>query len=217
MTMATTGDMRSVLVGPHRLPGSLVCLQNALGLVVFAHGNGSSRLSARSRVVASALHRYRLDTLLFDLLTPDEAQDHQKTLDIPLLTTRLDDALRWARDEFGPTRMGLFGASTGAAAAICAAARLPARVTAIVLRGGRPDLAGAALKQVLAPTLLIVGGLDAEVLRLNREAMRLMPGETRLEVVPGATHLFAEAGAIETVAHLAGSWFESRMRAEPRA
>lgn len=213
--MATMEETRSVLVGPERLPGSLVGLRNALGLVILAHGDGASRFSARSRRVASVLHGYRLDTLLFDLLTPDEAEDRERAFDIPVLSTRLGDALGWARDELGPVRMGVFGASTGAAAAVCAAARTPALVTAVVSRGGRPDLAGAALTQVLAPTLLIVGGLDAEVLRLNREAMRLMPGETRLEVVPGATHLFAEAGAIETVAHLAGSWFESRMRALP--
>lgn len=215
--MATTIEARPVAVGRAGLPGELVWTPQAPGLVIFAHGSGSSRLSPRNRLVAEIMHGYRLGTLLFDLLTPAEAGERRNTFDIPLLGQRLGDALDWARDELGPVRVGLFGASTGAAAALSAAATHPGPVAAVVSRGGRPDLAMDELPRVRAPTLLIVGGLDADVLRLNRHALRAMQCQTRLEVVPGATHLFEEPGALETVAHLAGSWFETHLRARPRA
>ena len=210
--MTTTVEVRQVRVGGGQLPGELVWAPQAAGLVIFAHGSGSSRRSPRNRLVADIMHGYRLGTLLFDLLTEAEAAERRNTFDIPLLCTRLTDALEWARDELGPVRIGLFGASTGAAAALCAAAEQPASVWAVVSRGGRPDLAAQRLPRVLAPTLMIVGGLDVDVLSLNRHAMRSMRCQTRLEVVPGATHLFEEPGAIESVAHLAGSWFETHLR-----
>ena len=215
--MATTMEVRNVLVGHSRLPGELIYWPQALGLVIFAHGSGSSRLSPRNRLVADVMHEYRLGTLLFDLLTEDEAAERRNTFDIPLLGERLSDALAWTGDELGPVRIGLFGASTGAAAALCAAAQQPGSVVAVVSRGGRPDLAEDELARVRAPTLLIVGGNDTDVLRLNRHALRLLQCQTRLEVVPGATHLFEEPGAIETVAHLAASWFQAHMRAHNHA
>jgi hypothetical protein len=204
-----------VRIGRQGLPGELELVPRALGLVIFAHGSGSSRLSPRNRLVADVLHDYRLSTLLFDLLTEDEAVDRRHVFDIGLLGQRLGEAVQWSRADgrTDPLSIGLFGASTGAAAALVAAARHPGVVATVVSRGGRPDLAEAVLAQVLAPTLLIVGGHDTEVLALNRSAMRAMRCETRLEVVPGATHLFEEPGAIETVAHLAGSWFANHLQA----
>lgn len=208
--------LHEVRVGPGRFPGQLRRVDGSLGLVIFAHGSGSSRLSPRNRQVADVLQHYLLDTLLFDLLTPGEAAQRDKVFDIALLCDRLCQAIAWAREDVGDRPVGLFGASTGAAAALCAAARAPASVAAVVSRGGRPDLAGDHLPGVLAPTLLIVGGLDTDVLRLNREALVRLAGARRLEVVPGATHLFAEAGALATVAHLAGSWFEAHLPAGGR-
>ena len=206
---------RDVQIGSQRLPGELATVSNAAGLVVFAHGSGSSRRSPRNRFVAEVMHRYGLGTLLFDLLTDVEAGDRQKVFDTRLLGERLTEALAWQRGDDGVAhlRIGLFGASTGAAAAVRAAAAHPAWVAALVCRGGRPDLAEAALPGVRAPTLLIVGGHDPDVLELNRSALRAMKCATRLEVVPGATHLFEEPGAIETVAHLAGSWFATHLPA----
>jgi len=159
--------------------------------------------------VAHILHGYHLNTLLFDLLTDAEAADPDKRFDIELLSRRLGTALQWslADELMSRLRIGVFGASTGAAAALQAAARHPGWVAAVVSRGGRPDLVGAQLKQVQAPTLLVVGGNDTEVLQFNRSAMRMMACEARLEVVPGASHLFEEPGALKTVAHLAGNWF----------
>jgi len=206
---------REVQIGRERLPGELAMVPDALGIVVFAHGSGSSRHSPRNRFVADVMHRYRLGTLLFDLLTDAEASDRHNTFDIPLLAERLAEALVWQRSdaEASQLRVGLFGASTGAAAALLAAAAHPAWVAAVVSRGGRPDLAGAALPAVQAPTLLIVGSHDVDVLHLNRAAVLGLKCTTRLEVVPGATHLFEEPGAIETVAHLAGSWFATQLPA----
>jgi pimeloyl-ACP methyl ester carboxylesterase len=183
---------REVAIGPQQLPGELAQVRQPVGIVIFAHGSGSSRLSPRNRFVADVMHGYRFDTLLFDLLTEAEAADRRNAFDIPLLGQRLAQALQWQRGdaEVGRLRVGLFGASTGAAAALQAAAEHPGWVAAAVSRGGRPDLAGAALVRVQAPTLLIVGGNDVEVLQLNRAAMRAMKCATRLEVVPGATHLF---------------------------
>jgi len=199
-----------VQVGPLGLPGVLSVMPQALGLVVFAHGSGSSRLSPRNRFVAEVLQQERLATLMFDLLEDHEADDREKVFDIDLLAGRLEQAMAWtqAHPGLGALPLGLFGASTGAAAALVAAARRPAHVRAVVSRGGRPDLAGEALAQVRAPTLLIVGGLDEEVLVLNRQAMtRMTHCEHHLDIVRGATHLFEEAGALQAVARLARAWF----------
>ena len=206
-------ELLDVCIGEERLPGDLVRVPDALGLVIFAHGSGSSHRSPRNRFVAEVLNDYRLDTLLFDLLTEAESGERRNTFDIGLLGRRLGAALAWRRSDaqLSRLRVGLFGASTGAAAALDAAARHPVEVAAVVSRGGRPDLAGDALTRVQAPTLLVVGGRDSDVIRLNRSAMRTMRCKTRLEVVPGATHLFEEPGALETVAHLAGSWFAAHL------
>lgn len=206
------------LQGPS-LPGDLSVPPQAKGLVMFAHGSGSSRHSARNRWVADALQQRGLATLLFDLLTVHEAEDRRRVFDIPLLGRRVVEALRWVeqRPDLSGLRLGLFGASTGAAAALLAAADMPQHVAAVVSRGGRPDLIMDRLPQVQAPTLLIVGGLDPEVLELNRLAFRRLSVSKRLEVVPGATHLFAEPGALDSVAALAGSWFEQCFAQPQRA
>jgi len=176
--------------------------------VLFAHGSGSSRLSPRNLFVAEALQQAGIATLLFDLLTDREAADRAKVFDIPLLADRLSQAANWASTaaQTQGLPIGLFGASTGAAAALVAAAGRR-DIQAIVSRGGRPDLAADALERVTAPTLLIVGGHDPEVLTLNRSAYRRLRCERRLEVVPGATHLFEEAGTLDVVVTLARSWF----------
>jgi len=211
--MAALMIQEAVRVGPHGLPGELTQPARAVGLVVFAHGSGSGHGSPRNRFVATVLHDHRMATLLFDLLSADEAQDRRRVFDIALLTRRLVEAMDWLRERgrgdasaLGQQRVGLFGASTGAAAALQTAALRPGRVSALVLRGGRPDLAGA-LAHVQAPTMLIVGGADVEVLQLNRAALHALHGEKRLEIVPGATHLFEEPGALDAVAHLAADWF----------
>ena len=190
------------------LPGDLTIPGQAIAVVVFAHGSGSSRRSPRNVLVADRLHREGLGTLLFDLLTDAEAEDRRKVFDIELLARRLGAAVGWVRgrSELDGLPVGLFGASTGAAAALVVAARAP-DVAAIVSRGGRPDLAGEALERVAAPTLLIVGGMDRHVLGLNRAAQARMRCESRLEIVPGATHLFEEPGALDRVAELAAAWF----------
>jgi putative phosphoribosyl transferase len=212
-TLAHGSEMR---IGPHGLPGTIECPNQARALVVFVHGSGSSRSSPRNRFVAGVLQRHHLGTLLFDLLSADEAADRPRVFDIDLLARRLVEVLDWLRDsgeltpageDLGRRRVGLFGASTGAAAALQAAAERPGRVAAVVSRGGRGDLAVAYLQRVQAPTLLIVGAADNEVLELNRSAMRELRCEKRLEVIPGATHLFEEPGALDAVANLAGDWF----------
>jgi putative phosphoribosyl transferase len=193
-----------------RLPGSLVVPDRAVGLVVFAHGSGSSRHSPRNRFVAGALNRAGLGTLLADLLTVNEELSRAYVFNITLLAARLAGITGWLRSQPATAAipLGYFGASTGAAAAMWAAAgRPPLPVAAIVSRGGRPDLAGRRLAQVRAPTLLIVGGADELVLDLNRQAQAQLTCENRLEVIPGATHLFAEPGALEQVADLAREWF----------
>ncbi|NKE18085.1 dienelactone hydrolase family protein [Neoroseomonas oryzicola] len=199
-----------LILPPAGMEGLLASPPAPVGLVLFAHGSGSSRLSPRNRQVARALREAGLATLLFDLLTEAEAQDRHKVFDIPLLADRLAaamDALA-ARPASAALPVGLFGASTGAAAALRAAAARGAAVRAVVSRGGRPDLAGGgALSRVTAPTLLIVGGEDREVLALNRSAAGLMTCPVSIEVVPGATHLFEEPGALEEVAQLAAGWF----------
>lgn len=201
---------RHVSVGPHDLPGTLRLPMHPRGLVIFAHGSGSSRLSPRNTHVAEVLGRHRLATLLFDLLTPAEAAERANVFDIALLADRLVQAVAQVADDEAVKNLplGLFGASTGAAAALVAAARCGERIACVVSRGGRPDLAGAALPLVKAPTLLIVGGLDLDVLELNREAQRQIGGECTLEVVPGAGHLFEEAGSLDVVAAHAAAWFE---------
>jgi putative phosphoribosyl transferase len=200
---------RRVWVGPRRLPGTLYCPQRPSGLIIFAHGSGSSRLSPRNIYVAEQLVARDLACLLFDLMQEEEARDRRNVFDIALLAERVIEAIAWAPQEegIGGLPLGLFGASTGAAAALVAAAEQPNAVAAVVSRGGRPDLAGAALPRVRAPTLLLVGGEDWDVLELNREALALMACEARLEIVPGATHLFEEAGALEEVVVRAGAWF----------
>jgi putative phosphoribosyl transferase len=202
-------------VGPQWLYGDLGRPASAHGLVLFAHGSGSGRHSARNRQVAQRLQQGGIATLLFDLLTPEEERVDQHTrehrFDIALLTRRLEAAAEWTRSEpaLRELPLGFFGASTGSGAALIAAAQLGRRVAAVVSRGGRPDLAGpAALAAVRAPTLLIVGGADEEVIALNREAQGLLQCINDLQVVPGATHLFEEAGALERVAELASAWFE---------
>jgi pimeloyl-ACP methyl ester carboxylesterase len=181
----------------------------AEGIVIFAHGSGSSRLSPRNQHVARALNAARLGTLLFDLLLPEEAEDRANVFDIPLLASRLEDAIVWAGEDrrLAQFAVGLFGASTGAAAALVAAARRPAAVSAVVSRGGRPDLAGNALNQVKAPTLLIVGERDELVIELNERALELLNCTKRIEIVPRATHLFEEPGTLERVVELATAWF----------
>lgn len=195
-----------------RLDGDLVLPDNAGGLVVFAHGSGSSRYSTRNRAVAEVLQDKGFATLLLDLLTEDEEQADRRTMhlrfDIPLLAGRVAMAVEWASGH-EPVRglpLGLFGASTGAAAALVAAAG-DKSVQAVVSRGGRPDLAGGALGQVAAPTLLIVGSLDEQVVGLNRQAAELLTGQVRVEIVRGASHLFEEPGALDEVARLAAGWF----------
>jgi dienelactone hydrolase len=181
--------------------------------VVFAHGSGSSRLSPRNNFVAAALGDAGLATLLFDLLTEEEAADRRNVFDIGLLADRLILAAEWVlrQQAIRGLPLGYFGASTGAAAALVAAARKPDLCAAVVSRGGRPDLAGAALPRVWAPTLLIVGGDDPEVCELNREAARQLFCKQELAIVPGATHLFEEPGALEAVVELAHSWFSDHL------
>ena len=199
---------RNIEVLPRRLPGFLAVPEAATGIVVFAHGSGSSRLSPRNQHVAQGLNKAGLATLLFDLLLPEEAEDRRNVFDIPLLATRLEEALDWlGESQAGRLSIGLFGASTGAAAALIAAAHRGGDVRAVVSRGGRPDLAAAALARVKAPTLLIVGGYDDAVIRLNEAALAQLRCEKRLEIVPGATHLFEERGTLDSVIQLATAWF----------
>jgi putative phosphoribosyl transferase len=206
----TTTQERLIEVGAGVLvPGDLTIPENPRGVVAFAHGSGSSRLSPRNRQVAQALGEEGFATLLFDLLTPEEELDRANVFDIPLLGRRLAAATGWLRHqpETRELALGYFGASTGAAAGLIAAADLGAQVSAVVSRGGRPDLAAPRLGEVLAPTLLIVGGLDTQVLELNRQAQRQLRCTNDLEVVLGATHLFEETGTLEAVARLAIDWF----------
>jgi pimeloyl-ACP methyl ester carboxylesterase len=217
--MRATACSEQARIGALALPGDLEIPANARSLVLFAHGSGSSRLSSRNRWVAGVLQGHHLATLLFDLLTDAEAADRRKVFDIELLGERVEEALDWAAThaELAGMSVGLFGASTGAAAALLAAAEQPGRVGAVVSRGGRPDLAAQWLPLVSAPTLLIVGGADAEVLDLNRRALRGLTCNKRLEVVPGATHLFEEPGTLDSVAQLAASWFETHLARGRRA
>ena len=201
-----------VTVPPMQLEGALRLPKRAHGIVVFAHGSGSSRFSPRNQLVAEALVEADFAALLLDLLTEEEAPQRANVFDIELLTDRVLDAVAWVRGEpdLQDLPIGLFGASTGAAAALKAAAAQPDLIGAVVSRGGRPDLAGDDLDRVTAPTLLIVGGDDEPVLTWNREASRRL-GRCRLEVVPGATHLFEEPGALEKVTALAKNWFSEHL------
>ena len=225
--MARTG---TVALQPIRLELADIALNadlslpsEAHGLVVFAHGSGSSRHSSRNRAVAEVMQRARIATLLLDLLTEQEERIDVRTaelrFDIPLLADRVVATIDWVQTQpsLSPLRLGLFGASTGAAAALMAAASRPTIVGAVVSRGGRPDLAEAALDAVTAPTLLVVGRRDDVVINLNQQAFDRLRGPKALEIVPGATHLFAEPGALEEVARLATDWFVRHltMRSEP--
>ncbi len=212
--MRSAVETERVCVGSCAVPGELAWGAHAAGWVVFAHGSGSTHLSPRNRFVAAVLHEHRLGTLLFDLLTEDEARERGNVFDIALLARRLLEAVDWLREHHParePTplmhRVGLFGASTGGAAALQAAALRPSSIGAVVARGARADLAAQHLASVQAPTLLVVGGADSDVLAHNRAALRALHCEKRLEIVPGATHLFEEPGALDAVAHLAADWF----------
>ena len=198
----------SIRAGTQQLEGNLVLPRDARGLVLFAHGSGSSRLSPRNQQVAHVLHEGGIGTLLFDLLTPRESRDRANVFDIRLLAGRLHAAAQWARTEpdSASTPQGYFGASTGAAAALVAAAGDPA-IKAVVSRGGRPDLAVEAFPAVAAPTLLIVGGADLEVVQLNEAALERLTCVKSLVVIPEATHLFEEPGTLEQVARHAAGWF----------
>jgi pimeloyl-ACP methyl ester carboxylesterase len=206
-----------ITAGGVTLEGNLIVPKGATGVVLFAHGSGSSRFSSRNRYVAEFLRTQGgLGTLLIDLLTHDEELVDTRTahlrFDIELLAERLIGASEWMAREHSDLKIGLFGASTGGGAALVAAARIPDRIAAVVSRGGRPDLAGAALPKVTAPTLLIVGGDDIPVIAMNQEAYDQMQTVRKLEIVPGASHLFEEPGTLEIVARLATDWFKKYLR-----
>jgi putative phosphoribosyl transferase len=209
----------AITIGGQTLHGDFARPADAKGLVLFAHGSGSSRHSPRNRRVAGTLGSFGFATLLFDLLTPTEERLDEVTrglrFDIDLLASRVAAVVDWltGAPETAALPIGLFGASTGAAAALVAAAVRPNDIAAVVSRGGRPDLAGDALAHVIAPTLLIVGSLDREVLALNRQAMSRMPGEVELQIIEGATHLFEEPGTLDRVATAAARWFTDYVKA----
>jgi pimeloyl-ACP methyl ester carboxylesterase len=209
-------ETRDVRIPPIGLAGTLRIPDSPRGVVVFAHGSGSSRLSPRNVAVAEALAGRGYASLLFDLLTAAEEADRRNVFDIALLAGRLVAAVRWVRGEraMHGLAVGLFGASTGAAAALVAAAELGPDIAALVSRGGRPDLAGDALERVSAPSLMIVGGADEPVIQLNRIALARLKAEKSLVIVPGATHLFPETGALEAVIEHAVQWFDAHIPAE---
>ena len=198
--------------------GTLTLPPGAKGVVLFAHGSGSSRFSPRNQYVAKEVNKAAIGTLLFDLLTKEEEETDMVTAEyrfnIPLLAQRLIGATEWLKNDSQTRKLafGYFGASTGAAAALIAAAKLPNEIAAVVSRGGRPDLAGEYLPNVVAPTLLLVGGLDTEVIELNQEAMDQMTAEKKLTIIPGATHLFEEPGTLEQVAKFSKDWFLRYLR-----
>jgi pimeloyl-ACP methyl ester carboxylesterase len=217
MTAAShTTEERGVRIETRRvtLEGDLAIPPNAKAIVLFAHGSGSSRFSSRNKRVAALLRQCGFATLLMDLLTPNEEERDRHSgelrFDIGFLAERLVGAVEWLGGEPATAKLpvAIFGASTGGGAALVAAAELPERIVAVVSRGGRPDLAGSALGRVRAPTLLIVGGADEPVLELNREALAELTAPARLEVIPGATHLFEEPGALDEVARHAGLWID---------
>jgi putative phosphoribosyl transferase len=215
MSTSVKGMEREVVIpaGGRRLAGILKIPTRAMGVVAFAHGSGSGRLSPRNQFVARVLHEAGLATLLLDLLEEEEAEDRHKVFDIALLAERLQSAADWLSQEPATRalRLGYFGASTGAGAALVAAARHPAAVGAVVSRGGRPDLAQESLPLVQAPTLLIVGGDDDVVIELNERALQRLRCTKELIIVPGATHLFEEPGTLEEVARLAKEWFRRHL------
>jgi putative phosphoribosyl transferase len=208
--------LRRVTIGSQQLEGILTVPEPAIGLVIFAHGSGSSRLSPRNTYVAERLQERGIATLLFDLLTEEEADDRRNVFHVPLLASRLEEALVWSREDPDTAALpvGLFGASTGSAAALVTAAQNPSEIAAIVSRGGRPDMAGEAIAQIRAPTLLIVGGADTVVLELNEDAYAALTCTKHLHVVPGATHLFEEPGALDKVVEAAGDWFAQHLQAK---
>jgi pimeloyl-ACP methyl ester carboxylesterase len=215
--MSVSQDNLVIPAGGVSLEGDVVVPDSARGVVLFVHGSGSSRFSSRNRYVATQLQERGLATVLADLLTHEEEEFDSRTgvvrFDIGLLSTRVIDMVDWiaAHEPVARLPIGLFGASTGAAAALVTGAERPTLVRTLVSRGGRPDLAGEFLRRVNQPTLLIVGERDQVVIDLNRKAMAQMPGETRLEIVPRATHLFEEPGTLERVAELAGEWFVQQL------
>ena len=214
----TTKTPVAVPIDGHSLPGDLGMPADPHGIVLFAHGSGSSRHSRRNQYVARLLEQRHLATLLIDLLTPQEEVVDDRTaeyrFDIPMLAGRLVTIVDWLRrrTDTASLPIGLFGASTGGGAALIAASERPREIAAVVSRGGRPDLAGTALAKVTSPTLLIVGGFDTPVIEMNRDAIKRMRGQVTLEIVPGATHLFEEPGTLERVAELAGAWFASHLQ-----
>ncbi len=209
-------NKRIVKIGSKALEGILRQPEGSLGLVIFAHGAGSSRLSPRNNYVAEELGSRGIATLLFDLLTEEEANDRTNVFDIRLLGQRLTEAVEWAQAKPGLSDLpvGLFGASTGAAAALVAAANAPSGIKAVVSRGGRADMAGEALKMVQAPVLLIVGSLDYTVIDLNKAAAEQLVCKHHLEIVSGATHLFEETGTLEKVVELASDWFQTHFQTQ---
>ena len=215
--MNETSDLVSVRISPEGLEGVLGIPENAGGIVVFAHGSGSGRLSPRNNQVAAGLRRSGFATLLLDLLRPEEELDRRNVFDIALLASRLESATRWARSrpELVALNIGYFGASTGAAAALVAAATLKGEISAVVSRGGRPDLAGDALDEVQCPTLLIVGGADHGVIELNESALYRLSCVKEMLLVPGAGHLFEEPGALDRVMEYATEWFARYLRRSP--
>jgi putative phosphoribosyl transferase len=219
MTTHTTKQLVHIPADAVTLEGELILPPGAQGIVAFAHGSGSSRHSPRNTFVAGVLQAAGLGTLLFDLLTRAEDTDYETRFDITLLTRRLIAATHWLQrqSQTKTLAIGYFGASTGAAAALQAAAALGSAIQAVVSRGGRPDLAGSALAQVQAPTLLIVGGEDHGVIELNRRAYAQLPGAKQLVIVPGATHLFEEPGTLEEVARVASQWFVQHLQAKREA
>jgi len=213
IAQTNTQGSRDVHIPPLGLAGILQIPKRAYALVAFVHGSGSSRLSPRNTAVARALNDRGMATLLFDLLTPAEEADRANVFNIPLLADRLADAILWldGQTSLAKLPLGLFGASTGAAAALVAAAKLPRRVGAVVSRGGRPDLAADSLDEVRAPTLLIVGGADFGVIELNEQALARLRCPKALQIVAGASHLFPEPGTLEAVIDHAGRWFETHL------
>lgn len=209
---------RRVAIGPKQLEGILTVPEPVMGLVIFAHGSGGSRLSPRNTYVAEQLQSRAIATLLFDLLTEEEASDRRNVFHVPLLASRLEEAVAWSREDpdTAALRIGLFGASTGSAAALVAAAENPGEIAVVVSRGGRPDMAGEALSPIRAPTLLIVGGADTVVLELNQDAFAALNCVKRLHVVSGATHLFEEPGALDEVVEAAGDWFVQHLQAQEK-
>jgi putative phosphoribosyl transferase len=202
-------EIRDVRIPPLGLPGTSRIPAEAHAFIAFAHGSGSSRFSPRNMAVAEGLNAQGFGTLLFDLLTSEEEADRANVFNVALLAERLVDAIDWLARESPakPRPLGVFGASTGAAAALVVAARLGDRIGAVVSRGGRPDLAGQTLDEIRTPTLLIVGGADYGVIELNEKALTRLKGPKALQIVPGASHLFPEPGSLEAVIHHAGRWF----------